>query len=129
MRTGPSGTSNVDKIIDAFNKLLTELQLKRDRLGFYALRHTFETIAGGCGDQVAVDAIMGHVADDMANLYRERIEDSRLLNAVNHVRVWLLAAKPQEKKKPAQRRAKKGTDATHVATAKRHAAGKVLDDD
>ena len=92
VRQGPNGTSNVDKICDAFNKLLVDLNLKRDRLGFYALRHTFETIAGGCGDQVAVSSIMGHTADDMASLYREKIEDARLVKAVNHVRAWLFSA-------------------------------------
>jgi len=94
VRQGPKGTSNVDKICDAFNKLLRELNLKRERLGFYALRHTFETIGGGCGDQIAVDSIMGHVADDMASLYREKIEDARLLKAVNHVHAWLFPVKP-----------------------------------
>lgn len=89
VRLGPSGTSNLDKIADAFNKLLKDLELKRERLGFYALRHTFETIAGGCGDQVAVDGIMGHLADDMASHYRERIDDKRLIAVTDHVRAWL----------------------------------------
>lgn len=89
VRTGPSGTSNIDKVCDAFNKLLRELDLKRRGVGFYALRHTFETIAGGTGDQVAVDAIMGHVNDDMASLYRERIDRDRLQAVTDHVRRWL----------------------------------------
>ncbi|MEZ6063900.1 MAG: tyrosine-type recombinase/integrase [Planctomycetaceae bacterium] len=89
VRTGPSGTSNIDKIADAFAKLLKALGLKRQGVGFYALRHTFETIAGGSGDQVAVDAIMGHVNDDMASLYRERIDDSRLTAVSDRVRDWL----------------------------------------
>ena len=89
VRTGPNGTSVHDLVSNAFGKLLTTLNLKRDGLGFYALRHTFETISGGCGDQVAVDSLMGHVSDDMASLYRERIDDERLAKAVNHVRAWL----------------------------------------
>jgi integrase len=96
VRQGPKGTSNVDKICDAFNKLLAQSNLKRDRLGFYALRHTFETIGGGCGDQVAVDAIMGHVPDDMASLYREKIDDARLMKAVDHVHAWLFPAASAE---------------------------------
>jgi integrase len=44
--------------------------LHRKGLGFYALRHTFETIGGDAKDQVAVDAIMGHSCDDMASVYR-----------------------------------------------------------
>ncbi len=94
VRTGPNGTSVHDLISNAFSKLLTKLDLKRAGLGFYALRHTFETIAGGCGDQVAVDAIMGHVSNDMASLYRERIDDERLRKAVDHVHAWLFG-KPE----------------------------------
>lgn len=79
-----------DAIAKASAKLLTNLGLKRRGLSFYTLRHTFETIAGGTADQVAVNAIMGHVDDSMAAEYREHIEDKRLLKVVNHVRQWLL---------------------------------------
>ena len=51
VRTGPSGNSNIDKICDALNKLLVSLHLKRKGAASYALRHTFETVAGGRGDQ------------------------------------------------------------------------------
>lgn len=70
-------------------KLLGKLDLHRPGLGFYALRHGFETIAGGCRDQVAVNAIMGHADASMSAAYRERIEDGRLVVASNHVRRWL----------------------------------------
>jgi integrase len=70
-------------------KLLKKLKMKRPGLTFYALRHTFETIAGDSRDQVAVDHIMGHARDDMASLYRERIEDDRLEAVAAHVRKWL----------------------------------------
>src|SRR4029078_13539760 len=43
-----------------FRKVLDETKLHRPGLGFYALRHVFETVAGGSRDQIAVDAIMGH---------------------------------------------------------------------
>ena len=49
--------------------------LQRPGVGFYAHRHTFETIGGGAGDQVAVDAVMGHVNDDVASAYREHVSD------------------------------------------------------
>jgi integrase len=71
-------------------KLLKKLNIN-GRRNFYALRHTVETIGGGCRDQVAVDAIMGHARDDMASAYRERIEDERLQAVVDHVRKWLFA--------------------------------------
>jgi hypothetical protein len=38
---------------------------------------------------VAFDAIMGHVRDDMASVYRERISDARLRAVTDHVRAWL----------------------------------------
>lgn len=63
--------------------------IHRPGLGFYALRHTFETIGGESRDQVAVDYIMGHADVSMAAAYRERISDERLRNVVQVVRDWL----------------------------------------
>jgi integrase len=57
--------------------------------GFYWLRHTLETIGGGAKDQVAVNAIMGHVDSSMAATYREGIEPERLKAVTDHVRKWL----------------------------------------
>jgi integrase len=81
--------SGKDEITKAMHDLLKALGLHRRGLGFYALRHTFETIGGDSRDQVAVDAIMGHARDDMASVYRERIDDARLVAVVEHVRKWL----------------------------------------
>ena len=78
-----------DPITKEFSKLIHNLKIHRPGLGFYALRHTFETVAGDSKDQVGVDAIMGHAREDMSNLYREKIEDGRLLAITNHVRKWL----------------------------------------
>jgi integrase len=69
-------------------KLLDSLNIN-GRRNFYALRHTFETIAGESRDQVAVDAIMGHAKDNMASEYREWISDERLRAAADFVRRWL----------------------------------------
>ena len=81
-----------DAVAQHFTKLLSDLGLHRPRLGFYGLRHTFETVAGEAGDQIAVDAIMGHVPQGMGAHYRERISDNRLRRVVEHVRVWVFAS-------------------------------------
>jgi integrase len=87
---GPWAKDSPDSAISSeMRKLLDKLNLHRPGLGFYALRHTFETIAGGSLDQVAVNHIMGHVDSSMAGVYRERIDDERLLAVVEHVHVWL----------------------------------------
>jgi len=78
-----------DSVCLEFGKLLKKLELKRPGLNFYALRHTFETIAGESADQVAVNAIMGHADNSMAAVYRERISDERLQAVVDVVRAWL----------------------------------------
>lgn len=64
-------------------------KIRRRGVGFYALRHTFETIGGGSRDQVAVNYIMGHLDSSMAGAYRERIEDDRLRAVTDHVHAWL----------------------------------------
>ena len=73
-----------------FELLIKRLGIHRRRgLGFYTLRHVFETIGGESRDQVSVNAIMGHVDASMAGQYRERISDERLRVVVNCVRSWL----------------------------------------
>ncbi len=74
-----------------FGKLLQRLGLKRPGLNFYAIRHTFETVAGESRDQVTVDAVMGHADSSMSAHYRERISDERLQAVVQFVRSWLFA--------------------------------------
>jgi integrase len=86
----PARYSKVDAVGRRFSALLTKLGINgRHRLGFYALRHVFETIAGESTDQVAVNAVMGHVDSSMAAHYRERISDERLQAVVETVRKWL----------------------------------------
>ena len=78
-------------ISTAMLRLLRRRKCWRPGLGFYALRHTFETIAGETKDQIAVDYVMGHAPDsrDMSAVYRERIGDDRLAAVAEHVRAWL----------------------------------------
>ena len=62
---------------------------QRGTRNFYALRHTFRTVADEARDQPAADFIMGHSRDDMASVYRETIADARLRAVADHVRAWL----------------------------------------
>lgn len=70
---------------------LRKAKIDRPGLTFYALRHTFQTIAEGARDLAAVQAIMGHApaANDMSATYRERVTDERLQAVVEYVRKWL----------------------------------------
>ena len=71
--------------------LMKIVGVHREGLGHYTLRHIFRTVADGALDQVAANSIMGHAASasDMAAVYRERIDDSRLQAVVQHVHDWL----------------------------------------
>ena len=78
-------------------KILEEIGIKRPGLSFYALRHTFRTVADGSLDQPAIDRIMGHSREeDMATHYREGIDDARIVAVAEHVRAWLFG-KPEKK--------------------------------
>jgi integrase len=77
-------------ITHEMTKLLSDLDIN-GRRNFYALRHTFRTIADRAKDQPAADFIMGDARDDMASVYREGIEDDRLQAVADYVRAWLLA--------------------------------------
>jgi integrase len=92
VRISKSGKGSfIDALCDKFTRVLHSLKLKRNRVGFYTLRHTFETIGGESRDQVAVNALMGHVDSSMAGVYRERISDERLKAVTETVRAWLWA--------------------------------------
>jgi hypothetical protein len=56
---------------------------------FYSFRRMTETIGGGCKDQVAVDAVMGHVTPGMGTEYRLGVEDDRLEAVAAAIHDWL----------------------------------------
>jgi integrase len=97
-------------IANEFRKLLDSLGLHRPRLGFYSLRRTFETVGGDSRDQIATSYIMGHAEDanDMAAVYRQRIDDARLQAVVDHVHAWLYPpeVKPVKPKRKTAAKAK-----------------------
>jgi integrase len=71
-----------------FRKLCQALGVYQTGRGFYAIRHTFQTIGEEAGE-TATRYLMGHVDDSMSATYREHIADSRLLAVTDHVRLWL----------------------------------------
>ena len=80
----------INGVLRRFSEVMTLLQVgQRPRIGFYTLRHNFETIGGGAKDQIATSSIMGHCDDSMASNYREGIDDERLKAVTDHVRTWL----------------------------------------
>ena len=99
-------TYTCDNITKMFTKLCVKCKVSRNGRGFYSLRRTFETVAGGSKDQIAVDYVMGHADESMAAVYRQGIDDQRLIDVANFVHAWLF---PKEKKKPAKRAAKKAS--------------------
>jgi len=84
-------TTTGSPVTAAFRKLLNKLDLYREGLSFYALRHSFQTVADECGDYLATKRIMGHADGSISDLYRERFSDDRLVKVTEYVRSWLFA--------------------------------------
>jgi len=78
--------TSIDRLGDWFDDLLVEKKLKRRRIGFYTLRHTFPTWADETNDQHAIHVIMGHSIPGMSGIYVEEIDLKRRRRVVNHVR-------------------------------------------
>lgn len=96
----------IDNVGREFAKLLNRLKLKRKGLNFYALRHTFQTIAEAIHDAPAIERIMGHEKNtDMATRYRERIDVARLQAVTDHVRRWLFPTSQKGGRKTKHRKA------------------------
>ena len=94
----PAG-SPIDTVGQEFRRLAATCGLHRPGMGFYALRHTFRTVADESRDFPAIDLVMGHVPDSgggaspfavaMGARYRQRISDERLKAVSDMVRRWL----------------------------------------
>ncbi|MBI3464342.1 MAG: hypothetical protein HY000_14995 [Planctomycetes bacterium] len=85
-------------IAKQFTKLLVKTRLKRKGACFYALRHTFATVATESLDQLAVDWVMGHIDPSVPARYREKPpSDARLEAVSNFVRAWLFRRGPDAK--------------------------------
>ena len=86
-----ASNSHHDNLGYVFREMLIKLGIYKRGVNFYALRHTFRTIADEVRDRPAIDHIMGHTDESMAAAYRERISDDRLRAVVDHVHGWLFA--------------------------------------
>lgn len=76
-------------VSEVFGKLCRECGVTNH--GFYSLRRTFETVATTADvSQAIIDAIMGHVRNDMASVYRQKVFDEQLRKCTDHVRAWYL---------------------------------------
>jgi integrase len=78
-----------------FEKLLKKTDMKRPRMGFLWLRHTFATVAGAVPDRDAIKMIMGHADHSMLANYQHEIADTRLEAITDHVRRWLRGEEKQ----------------------------------
>jgi len=84
-----NGSGKTDLTAEGFRRTATAAGIHRPGMGLYWLRHTFQTIADGSRDPVAVSHVMGHIDGSMAGNYREHIEDARLKGVCEYVRQWL----------------------------------------
>lgn len=72
-----------------FRKLCQSAGVYQTGRGFYALRHTFQTIGDEPGDYLATRQVMGHADNSMSGNYRERFPDDRLVKVTEHIHGWL----------------------------------------
>lgn len=94
----------IDSVNLEFNKLLkptnetakektaTKTLDMKNGCAFYAIRHTFRTIADEVKDQPAANFLMGHIDEHISGDYREEISDTRLKAITEFVRAWLWPA-------------------------------------
>lgn len=112
-------TTNRDSVAQAFGKLLRAAKIKQEGVNFYALRHTFRTVAAGTKDFEAVDRVMGHSPADTGGKHytewrKDEEEDRRLRAVADHVRAWMFPetvakenAEAEAKAKAAKKKGKK----------------------
>lgn len=77
----------IDNVSKDFAKLTARAGV--ENLGFYALRHTFDTIADRARDPHAQLRCMGHNLPGMSHVYVARIDWDRIERVCNTVKEWL----------------------------------------
>jgi len=83
---------DAERLSREFRQMLQALGLWKPGKAFYGLRRTTETVGGT--DQAAIDLIMGHAAaaNDMGAIYRQRVDDERLVAVADRIHRWLWPA-------------------------------------
>jgi integrase len=117
-----SKATDDNPIAKEFAKLAKAQGLQQQGRGFYALRHTFRTIAGGAKDLEATRALMGHVNEHVEDSYIHFQDDARLRAVTDHVD----AAGAKAKAKPAEGRSKKPATSKRSRTAVAEAGSPLL---
>ncbi len=85
------------QIAKFFRALCKDVGLHLVGRGFYGLRRTCETVGSGAKDQVALDYVMGHIDQSMGGVYRQSIDDERLVAVSEHIRRWLFPTEDPSK--------------------------------
>lgn len=76
-------------IAHLFDEIAADAKVARNGRGFYCLRHTYRTVADSVQDQPAIMYTMGHFDYSISGVYRQTIDDSRLIVIANKVKEWL----------------------------------------
>jgi integrase len=90
--------SRIDYVSLWFGKLVERAGSVQKGRNFYALRHTFYTIAGQTTDVQAVSRTAGHKLGGMADTYCPTITDDRLKRVSDYVRQQVLGVQKANKK-------------------------------
>lgn len=76
-----------------FGKLLRQLDINhRVGLNFYSLRRTCRTVGDAVKDTPALRLLMGHSDSSIDDVYRQSIDDARLVAICEHMNTWLFGA-------------------------------------
>lgn len=84
----------VDAVAEMFKEPAAACGIKGK--GFYALRHTFRTVAeGGAFRERTIDRIMGHIQEGIGTEYIHDFSPDRLRAVTDYVRAWYLKTRSE----------------------------------
>lgn len=83
-------SSRTDAVANKFGELARAVGV-RSGVGFYTLRHVFQSVADTARDPISTKFLMGHADATMSGVYREFVSDENLIAVSQHVHRWLYA--------------------------------------